>query len=97
MDLLGSVSDLRESEVTSTVNVKCEWTISDQWGMVTHFSCQQKEERIMLEDTKAALTELDKVTVYFRQLEDECLVASKLCAFHRVLSVMSCYCGVLVS
>lgn len=31
----------------------------------------------MLEDTKAALLELDKVTVFFRQLEDECLVASK--------------------
>lgn len=31
----------------------------------------------MLEDTKAALSDLDKVTVFFRQLEDECLVASK--------------------
>lgn len=31
----------------------------------------------MLEDTKAALLDLDKVTVFFRQLEDECLVASK--------------------
>lgn len=37
----------------------------------------QKEERTMLEDTKAALSDLDKVTVFFRQLEDECLVASK--------------------
>lgn len=37
----------------------------------------QKEERTMLEDTKAALLDLDKVTVFFRQLEDECLVASK--------------------
>ncbi|XP_036388969.1 phosphatidylinositol 3,4,5-trisphosphate-dependent Rac exchanger 1 protein-like [Megalops cyprinoides] len=35
-----------------------------------------KEERTMLEDTKAALQDLDKVTVYFRQLEDECLVAN---------------------
>lgn len=45
------------------------------------FSCcgfvHQKEERTMLEDTKAALSDLDKVTVFFRQLEDECLVASK--------------------
>ncbi len=31
----------------------------------------------MLEDTKAALLDLDKVTVFFRQLEDEYLVASK--------------------
>lgn len=31
----------------------------------------------MLEDTKTALSDLDKVTVFFRQLEDECLVASK--------------------
>lgn len=31
----------------------------------------------MLEDTKAALLDLDKVTVFFRQLENECLVASK--------------------
>ena len=38
---------------------------------------RQKEERTMLEDTKAALLDLDKVTVFFRQLEDECLVASK--------------------
>lgn len=30
----------------------------------------------MLEDTKAALLDLDKVTVFFRQLEDECLVAN---------------------
>lgn len=31
----------------------------------------------MLEDTKAALQDLDKVTVFFRQLENECLVASE--------------------
>ena len=31
----------------------------------------------MLEDTQAALLDLDKVTVFFRQLEDECLVVSK--------------------
>ncbi|MEQ2188197.1 hypothetical protein GOODEAATRI_012560, partial [Goodea atripinnis] len=36
----------------------------------------QKAERTMLEDTKAALLDLDKVTVFFRPLEDECLVAS---------------------
>uniref|UniRef100_A0A3Q3D5A0 Phosphatidylinositol-3,4,5-trisphosphate dependent Rac exchange factor 1 n=1 Tax=Hippocampus comes TaxID=109280 RepID=A0A3Q3D5A0_HIPCM len=35
-----------------------------------------KEERTMLEDIKAALSDLDKVTVFFRQLEDECLVAN---------------------
>ncbi|XP_064155468.1 phosphatidylinositol 3,4,5-trisphosphate-dependent Rac exchanger 1 protein-like [Anguilla rostrata] len=35
-----------------------------------------KEERTMLEDTKAALLDLDKVTVCFRPLEDECLVAN---------------------
>lgn len=40
------------------------------------FFLRQKEERTMLEDTKAALLDLDKVTVFFRQLEDECLVAS---------------------
>uniref|UniRef100_A0AAQ5ZKJ8 Phosphatidylinositol 3,4,5-trisphosphate-dependent Rac exchanger 1 protein n=1 Tax=Amphiprion ocellaris TaxID=80972 RepID=A0AAQ5ZKJ8_AMPOC len=33
-------------------------------------------ERTMLEDTKAALLDLDKVTVFFRPLEDECLVAN---------------------
>lgn len=32
----------------------------------------------MLEDTKAALLDLDKVSVFFRQLEDECLVTSKI-------------------
>lgn len=32
----------------------------------------------MLEDTKAALQDLDKVTVLFRPLENECLVASEL-------------------
>lgn len=31
----------------------------------------------MLEDTKAALQDLDKVTVLFRPLENECLVASE--------------------
>ncbi|MEQ2206508.1 hypothetical protein XENOCAPTIV_030341 [Xenoophorus captivus] len=36
----------------------------------------QKAERTMLEDTKAALLDLDKVTVFFRPLEDECLVAN---------------------
>uniref|UniRef100_H3CZW4 Phosphatidylinositol-3,4,5-trisphosphate dependent Rac exchange factor 1 n=1 Tax=Tetraodon nigroviridis TaxID=99883 RepID=H3CZW4_TETNG len=49
-------------------------------GALMHFqstlSPHVKEERTMLEDTKAALSDLDKVTVFFRQLEDECLVAN---------------------
>uniref|UniRef100_A0A8D0AMI0 Phosphatidylinositol 3,4,5-trisphosphate-dependent Rac exchanger 1 protein n=1 Tax=Sander lucioperca TaxID=283035 RepID=A0A8D0AMI0_SANLU len=49
-------------------------------GMLLHFQStlapHLKEERTMLEDTKAALLDLDKVTVFFRQLEDECLVAN---------------------
>lgn len=44
----------------------------------------QKDERTMLEDTKAALLDLDKVTVFFRQLEDEYLVASKRLYQHRL-------------
>uniref|UniRef100_A0A8C9VUK0 Phosphatidylinositol 3,4,5-trisphosphate-dependent Rac exchanger 1 protein n=1 Tax=Scleropages formosus TaxID=113540 RepID=A0A8C9VUK0_SCLFO len=39
-------------------------------------------ERTMLEDTKAALLDLDKVSVYFRQLEDECLVANTSVCYH---------------
>uniref|UniRef100_A0AAR2M4Q1 Phosphatidylinositol-3,4,5-trisphosphate-dependent Rac exchange factor 1 n=1 Tax=Pygocentrus nattereri TaxID=42514 RepID=A0AAR2M4Q1_PYGNA len=35
-----------------------------------------RDERTMLEDTKAALVDLDKVTVLFRPLENECLVAN---------------------
>uniref|UniRef100_A0AAY4ELP1 Phosphatidylinositol 3,4,5-trisphosphate-dependent Rac exchanger 1 protein n=1 Tax=Denticeps clupeoides TaxID=299321 RepID=A0AAY4ELP1_9TELE len=35
-----------------------------------------REERTMLEDTKAALLDLDKVTVSFRQQKDQCLVAN---------------------
>ncbi|KAG9331185.1 hypothetical protein JZ751_019899 [Albula glossodonta] len=35
-----------------------------------------KQERAMLEDTKAALLDLDRVTVCFGQLEDDCLVAT---------------------
>lgn len=38
----------------------------------------------MLEDTKAALLDLDKVTVFFRQLEDECLVTSKITPHDRL-------------
>lgn len=49
----------------------------------------QKEEQTMLEDTKAALSDLDKVTVFFRQLEDECLVASKRCG-QNPLQQMGC-------
>eukprot|EP00064_Thunnus_orientalis_P011167 superscaffoldBa00001584_g11197 len=49
-------------------------------GVLLHFQSalapHQKEERTMLEDTKAALLDLDKVTVFFRQLEDECLVTN---------------------
>ncbi|XP_067382559.1 phosphatidylinositol 3,4,5-trisphosphate-dependent Rac exchanger 1 protein isoform X2 [Channa argus] len=49
-------------------------------GALMHFQSSLaphvKEERTMLEDTKAALLDLDKVTVFFRQLEDECLVAN---------------------
>ncbi|XP_013991096.2 phosphatidylinositol 3,4,5-trisphosphate-dependent Rac exchanger 1 protein isoform X1 [Salmo salar] len=41
-----------------------------------------KEERTMLEDTQAALLDLDKVTVFFRQLEDECLVANTPVYYH---------------
>ncbi|XP_054626845.1 phosphatidylinositol 3,4,5-trisphosphate-dependent Rac exchanger 1 protein isoform X1 [Dunckerocampus dactyliophorus] len=49
-------------------------------GVLLHFQStlapHVKEERTMLEDTKAALSDLDKVTVFFRQLVDECLVAN---------------------
>ncbi|KPP79998.1 phosphatidylinositol 3,4,5-trisphosphate-dependent Rac exchanger 1 protein-like, partial [Scleropages formosus] len=45
-------------------------------------SLHMKEERTMLEDTKAALLDLDKVSVYFRQLEDECLVANTSVCYH---------------
>ncbi|XP_055079008.1 phosphatidylinositol 3,4,5-trisphosphate-dependent Rac exchanger 1 protein isoform X1 [Periophthalmus magnuspinnatus] len=49
-------------------------------GVLLHFQStlapHVKEERTMLEDTKAALLDLDKVTVFFRQMEDECLVAN---------------------
>uniref|UniRef100_A0A8C8FJ85 Phosphatidylinositol-3,4,5-trisphosphate-dependent Rac exchange factor 1 n=1 Tax=Oncorhynchus tshawytscha TaxID=74940 RepID=A0A8C8FJ85_ONCTS len=39
-------------------------------------------ERTMLEDTQAALLDLDKVTVFFRQLEDECLVVNTPVCYH---------------
>uniref|UniRef100_A0A673B9U3 Phosphatidylinositol 3,4,5-trisphosphate-dependent Rac exchanger 1 protein n=1 Tax=Sphaeramia orbicularis TaxID=375764 RepID=A0A673B9U3_9TELE len=49
-------------------------------GVLLHFQSTLAPhlvmERTMLEDTKAALLDLDKVTVFFRQLEDECLVAN---------------------
>uniref|UniRef100_A0A8C6L213 Phosphatidylinositol-3,4,5-trisphosphate dependent Rac exchange factor 1 n=1 Tax=Nothobranchius furzeri TaxID=105023 RepID=A0A8C6L213_NOTFU len=49
-------------------------------GVLLHFQStlapHLKEERTMLEDTKAALLDLDKVTVFFKPLEDECLVAN---------------------
>uniref|UniRef100_A0A4W5KYE4 Phosphatidylinositol-3,4,5-trisphosphate dependent Rac exchange factor 1 n=1 Tax=Hucho hucho TaxID=62062 RepID=A0A4W5KYE4_9TELE len=41
-----------------------------------------KEERTMLEDTQAALLDLDKVTVFFRQLEDKCQVANTPVCYH---------------
>ncbi|KAM9313762.1 phosphatidylinositol 3,4,5-trisphosphate-dependent Rac exchanger 1 protein-like [Pholidichthys leucotaenia] len=49
-------------------------------GVLMHFQStlapHVKEERTMLEDTKTALLDLDKVTVFFRQLDDEYLVAN---------------------
>ncbi|KAG7283499.1 LOW QUALITY PROTEIN: hypothetical protein CRUP_035292, partial [Coryphaenoides rupestris] len=62
-------------------------------GVLLHFQSSLaphlKEERTMLEDTKAALLDLDKVTVFFKQMEDEYLghpsgvsvlcVSSELC------------------
>ncbi|XP_023185695.1 phosphatidylinositol 3,4,5-trisphosphate-dependent Rac exchanger 1 protein isoform X1 [Xiphophorus maculatus] len=49
-------------------------------GVLLHFQSTLapylKAERTMLEDTKAALLDLDKVSVFFRPLEDECLVAN---------------------
>ncbi|XP_017266862.1 phosphatidylinositol 3,4,5-trisphosphate-dependent Rac exchanger 1 protein isoform X1 [Kryptolebias marmoratus] len=49
-------------------------------GVLLHFQStlapHLKGERTMLEDIKAALLDLDKVTVLFKQLEDECLVAN---------------------
>ncbi|KAJ8369643.1 hypothetical protein SKAU_G00096710 [Synaphobranchus kaupii] len=49
-------------------------------GVLFNFQCtlspHVKEEKTMLEDAKAALLDLDKITVHFRRLEDECLVAN---------------------
>uniref|UniRef100_A0A8C6NNK8 Phosphatidylinositol-3,4,5-trisphosphate dependent Rac exchange factor 1 n=1 Tax=Nothobranchius furzeri TaxID=105023 RepID=A0A8C6NNK8_NOTFU len=49
-------------------------------GVLLHFQSTLAphlvSERTMLEDTKAALLDLDKVTVFFKPLEDECLVAN---------------------
>ncbi|XP_043566293.1 phosphatidylinositol 3,4,5-trisphosphate-dependent Rac exchanger 1 protein [Chiloscyllium plagiosum] len=41
-----------------------------------------KDERIMLEDTKVALSDLDNVTFYFRQLEHEYPVANNSITYH---------------
>ncbi|KAJ8260075.1 hypothetical protein GJAV_G00176780 [Gymnothorax javanicus] len=41
-----------------------------------------QKERTMLEDTKAALADVEKVTVHFRQLEDEYLVTNTLVHYH---------------
>uniref|UniRef100_A0A3P8UTL3 Phosphatidylinositol-3,4,5-trisphosphate dependent Rac exchange factor 1 n=1 Tax=Cynoglossus semilaevis TaxID=244447 RepID=A0A3P8UTL3_CYNSE len=56
-------------------------------GVLLHFQSTLalhlvREERTMLEDTKAALSDLDKVTVFFRQLEDECLVTNTPVCYH---------------
>lgn len=42
----------------------------------SHLLLPQREERTMLEDIQATLSELDKVAFYFKQL-DECFVASE--------------------
>ncbi|XP_064420274.1 phosphatidylinositol 3,4,5-trisphosphate-dependent Rac exchanger 1 protein [Latimeria chalumnae] len=55
-------------------------------GILLHFqallSPSVKEERTMLEDTTVALSDLDKVTFYFRQLEEEYLVANSSVFYH---------------
>ncbi|XP_061913098.1 phosphatidylinositol 3,4,5-trisphosphate-dependent Rac exchanger 1 protein isoform X2 [Entelurus aequoreus] len=49
-------------------------------GVLMHFQStlapHVREERTMLEDTKACLWDLDKVSVFFRPLEDEYLLAN---------------------
>uniref|UniRef100_A0A672PCW1 Phosphatidylinositol-3,4,5-trisphosphate dependent Rac exchange factor 1 n=1 Tax=Sinocyclocheilus grahami TaxID=75366 RepID=A0A672PCW1_SINGR len=59
--------------------VSCKWleqiaTIGVLFNFQSALSPHVREERIMLEDTKAALQDLEKVTVLFRPLENECLV-----------------------
>ncbi|KAI2661661.1 Phosphatidylinositol 3,4,5-trisphosphate-dependent Rac exchanger 1 protein [Labeo rohita] len=49
-------------------------TIGVLFNFQSSLSPHVREERIMLEDTKAALQDLEKVTVLFRPLENECLV-----------------------
>uniref|UniRef100_A0A8C2L1Q3 Phosphatidylinositol-3,4,5-trisphosphate-dependent Rac exchange factor 1 n=1 Tax=Cyprinus carpio TaxID=7962 RepID=A0A8C2L1Q3_CYPCA len=49
-------------------------TIGVLFNFQSTLSPHVREERIMLEDTKAALQDLEKVTVLFRPLENECLV-----------------------
>uniref|UniRef100_A0A671PA99 Phosphatidylinositol 3,4,5-trisphosphate-dependent Rac exchanger 1 protein-like n=1 Tax=Sinocyclocheilus anshuiensis TaxID=1608454 RepID=A0A671PA99_9TELE len=49
-------------------------TIGVLFNFQSALSPHVREERIMLEDTKAALQDLEKVTVLFRPLENECLV-----------------------
>uniref|UniRef100_A0A673N235 Phosphatidylinositol 3,4,5-trisphosphate-dependent Rac exchanger 1 protein-like n=1 Tax=Sinocyclocheilus rhinocerous TaxID=307959 RepID=A0A673N235_9TELE len=49
-------------------------TIGVLFDFQSTLSPHVREERIMLEDTKAALQDLEKVTVLFRPLENECLV-----------------------
>ncbi|KAJ8400594.1 hypothetical protein AAFF_G00393630 [Aldrovandia affinis] len=57
-------------------------TIGVLFNYQSMLSPHVQEERTMLEDTKAALLDLDKVTVHFRQLEDECLVANTSVYYH---------------
>uniref|UniRef100_A0A671MA44 Phosphatidylinositol 3,4,5-trisphosphate-dependent Rac exchanger 1 protein-like n=1 Tax=Sinocyclocheilus anshuiensis TaxID=1608454 RepID=A0A671MA44_9TELE len=49
-------------------------TIGVLFDFQSTLSPHVREERIMLEDTKAALQDLEKVTVLFRPMENECLV-----------------------
>ncbi|TRY66879.1 hypothetical protein DNTS_033043 [Danionella cerebrum] len=49
-------------------------TIGALFNFQSTLSPHVRDERIMLEDTKAALQDLEKVTVMFRPLENECLI-----------------------
>ncbi|KAJ8265642.1 hypothetical protein COCON_G00147410 [Conger conger] len=51
-------------------------TIGVLFNFQSTLSPHVKEEKTMLEDTKAAMQDLDRVTVCFRPLDDECLVAN---------------------
>ncbi|KAJ3586876.1 hypothetical protein NHX12_013268 [Muraenolepis orangiensis] len=64
-------------------------------GVLLHFQSSLaphlKEERTMLEDTKAALLDLDKLTVFFKQTEDEYLVEGSRQALRVTLLLDSCH------